>query len=76
MAAPDIEKALADLEAAVTKDEDADSSAETLIVKLAELYAANKLDPARIQAITDRVVATSGKLSDAVVANTPAEPTT
>lgn len=72
MADPKIEAALTALETAVTDDETVDSSASTLIVQLAKLYADNKLDPARIQAISDRITATSGSLSAAVLANTPA----
>lgn len=60
------------LEAAVTEDEKADSSAATLLKKLFDEVEANKTDPAALQALVDRVRASTGALAAAVVANTPA----
>ena len=70
-----------ELTAVVAEDVSVDSSAKTLIegmaAKLEELSAQVAQEPAVQQAINDAVAAiraSSGSLSDAVVANTPAAP--
>lgn len=56
----------------VTRLETVEGSVETLLHTLLDEVAANKTDPVAIQAIVDRVKAVDDKLSEAVVANTPA----
>ena len=58
------------LEAAVAADESTDSSAVTVIQTLMAEVEAAKADPAAIQAIVDRVNASTGKLA-AAIANVP-----
>jgi len=62
------------LEAAVTEDESVDSGAAKLLKTLFDEVEANKGNPAAIQAIVDRVRASTGALSAAVAANTPSAP--
>lgn len=59
--------------AAVAQNKDATDSAIALITRLVALVQANVGDPAALQKILDDVKADTTKLSDAVVANTPAE---
>lgn len=72
--------ALDQAEAAAAANSAADDSAEALLLKLVQLYtdaAANSSDPqvtARIAALGEAITARAGKLSAAVVANTPAAP--
>ena len=67
---------LTQLEASVTDEETVDGSAATLLKTLFDEVEAHKNDPAAIQALVDRVRASTGKLSEAVAANTPAAPPT
>jgi len=61
------------LEAAITQIEGVARSTEELLIRLAGLYAACKNDPAAVQALSDRVVATATAMAAAVVANDPGE---
>lgn len=61
------------LEAAANRNTDVDDSAVTVISALMAEVAANKTDPAAIQAIVDRVNASTDKLA-AAVANTSGTP--
>ena len=63
------------LEAEVTRNEQVDDSASTLLKTLFDEVEAAKDDPAQIQAIVDRVRAANDKLAAAVAANTPGAPT-
>lgn len=65
---------LTSLTAAVTEDETVDASAITLLNGLAAQVEALKSDPVALQALADRIKATSAALAAAVVANTPAAP--
>jgi uncharacterized coiled-coil protein SlyX len=67
---------LTQLEAEVSRDEAVNSSAATLIGKLAAEIEASKNDPAALQALVDRLRASQDSLAAAVSANTPAEPPT
>ncbi len=58
------------LETAVAADESTDNSAITVIQTLMAEVEASKADPAAIQAIVDRVNASTGKLA-AAIANVP-----
>lgn len=64
---------LSQLEAEVTRDNDVNSSAATLLTRLSELVAATAGDPAKVQALADQLKAQSDALAAAVTANTPAE---
>lgn len=64
---------LSQLEAEVARDEAVNSSAATLIGRLAAEIEASKTDPAALQALADRLRASQDALSAAVAANTPAE---
>ncbi len=63
------------LEAAVKANTDAEDSALTLIKTIADELAASKTDPAKVQALADKLNASAAALAAAVVANTPAEVT-
>ena len=64
---------LTQLEAEVARDEAVNTSAATLIGRLAEELEAAKDDPVRIQALADRLRSSQDALAAAVAANTPAE---
>lgn len=64
------------LEAEVERDNTVNGSAKTLIEQLAAEFEANKDNPAKIQAIVDKLRANNDSLAAAVEANTPAAPTT
>lgn len=61
------------LEAELTRDNDVNSSAATLIAALATQVEATKGDPAKVQALADQLRAQSDALAAAVAANTPGE---
>ena len=63
---------LSALEAAVSEDETVDGSAIALINGLATALEATKGDPVAVQALADRLRATSAALAAAVIAHTPA----
>ena len=62
------------LEAEITRDEQVNSSAATLIAAIATELEAVKGDPAAVQALADRLKANSDALAAAVAAHTPGEP--
>ncbi len=64
------------LKAQVAANADAVNSAVTLINGIADRITAAGVDPAALAALTDELKASDKALSDAVVANTPAAPTT
>ncbi len=63
------------LEAAVKANTDAEDSALTLITTIAAELAASKTDPAKVQALANKLNASAAALAAAVVANTPAAAT-
>jgi hypothetical protein len=65
---------LSALEAEITRDEEVNSSAATLISSLASEIERLKNDPAALQALVNRLRTNSDALSAAVAANTPGEP--
>jgi hypothetical protein len=62
---------LSALEAEVTRDDEVNSSAATLLKTLFDEVEASKNDPVAIQAIVDRVRSQNDALAAAVAANTP-----
>lgn len=72
MASPELEAAVAALEAEVARDADVNNSAKTVIADLLDRVEAAKLDPTRIQAIVDTFRAHNDDLSAAVAAVPPA----
>jgi hypothetical protein len=64
---------LSALQAEVTRDNDVDSSASTLITRLADLVAQTKGDPAAVDALVSQLRAQSDALAAAVTANTPSD---
>lgn len=71
MSTGDIEQAFANLEAEATRNEELDASASNVFTQLAALIESSKQDPARIQAIADRLRSSNDALATAIVANTP-----
>lgn len=69
-------KELDDLTAEVAADTAVESSAVTLIQGLAAQISAAGTDPAKLQALTDSLTASSTALAAAVAQNTPAAPPT
>lgn len=67
---------LTQLEAEVARDEAVNSSAATLIGRLAAEIEASKNDPVALQALVDRLRTSQDALASAVSANTPAQPPT
>jgi hypothetical protein len=67
-------KEMDDLETQVTGIESVDQSAVTLIQGIAAQLADAKTDPAKIQALADRLNASATALAAAITANTPAAP--
>ena len=65
---------LAQLEAEVARDEAVNSSAATLIGKLAAEIEASKNDPAALQVLVDRLRTSQDSLAAAVAANTSSQP--
>lgn len=61
------------LEAEVSRNTTVDGSAKILITRFASEVAANKNDPAKLQALVDAMRASSDDLAGAVAENTPAE---
>lgn len=59
------------LEAEIARDGDVDSSAATLIQRLAAEIEANKTDPAALQALVDRLRSQTDTLAAAVAAVPP-----
>lgn len=57
----------------VARLETVEESATALIRALVEEVAANKQDPAALQALVDRIKASGDDLANAVVENTPAQ---
>ena len=68
-------KEIDNLAAQVTAMESAEASAITLLSELATQIAANANDPAAINAIAAKLKTDAASLAAAVVANTPAAPT-
>lgn len=62
------------LEAEVSSNESVDQSAITLIESLAAEIESSKGDPVALQALVDRLRASSAALASAISANTPAAP--
>lgn len=52
---------------------DAAVAASTLLSKLSTLLIAAKNDPVKVQALADQLAAAKDNLSEAILANTPAE---
>lgn len=74
-----VNKAMAlidDVQAGVAANTDAIESAITLLGNLKSLLDAAGTDPVKLQAIKDTLASEDAKLAAAVVANTPAAPTT
>lgn len=67
---------LSALQAEVARDSDVNSSASTLISKLADLVEATKGDPSAVTALVAQLRAQNDALAAAVSASTPAEPPT
>jgi hypothetical protein len=59
------------LEAEITRDEQVNSSAATLIAAIATELESVKGDPAAVQALVDRLRSQSDSLAQAVANNTP-----
>ena len=62
------------LEAEITRDNDVNSSAATLIASLAKEIADNVENPEALELLVTRLREQSDALAAAVAANTPAEP--
>jgi hypothetical protein len=65
---------LAALAAEVSENTDAVQSASALLTSLSDQLRAAATDPAAVQALADQLDANNAALSDAVAANTPADP--
>ena len=63
---------LDDLEAKITANDEVDQSAITLLQGLKQMLDNAGTDPAKLKALSDQLAASSQKLADAIVANTPA----
>lgn len=64
---------LDDLEAQVAANTDAEASAVLLLGQLHELLVAAGTDPAKLQALKDKLATSKEALAAAIVANTPAQ---
>lgn len=70
---PNLDAALAELEALVSSDTTVDQSAIDLIVKITELYDGVATAPAQIRALGEKLRANQSNLAAAVLAHTPAD---
>lgn len=71
MSTSDLEQAFANLEAETARNDELDASASTLFSRLADMIEQAKGDPARVQAIADRLRTSNDALATAISANTP-----